>query len=143
MEHKDKMLQEIKQKFARLLNTIFQPTDDVKRIDEVERQIFRALLNIGKQLIMLYIEDIVNRTDNSLHERFAICYQNKGKFSRMYFSIFGQIKFTRRKIYLAEEGKTIFPADKELGMPKERYSYNIQDWIGYSATDTDFRSSVE
>ncbi len=28
-------------------------------------------------------------------------------------------------------------------MPKEDYSYNLRDWIGHSATDTDFRSSVE
>jgi len=28
-------------------------------------------------------------------------------------------------------------------MPKEEYSYNLQDWISLSATDTDFRSSVE
>lgn len=33
--------------------------------------------------------------------------------------------------------------DKELGMPKGKYSYILQDWIGYSASDTDFRSSVE
>ncbi|MEA2077778.1 MAG: ISKra4 family transposase [Candidatus Marinimicrobia bacterium] len=143
MEHKDKMLQEIKQKFEGLLSTILQTTDQVKRIDEVELHIFRVLLNIGKRLISLYIEDSVNRIDKSLNERFGIGYQNKGKFTRFYFSLFGQIKFIRRKIYISKERTTLFPADKELGIPKEKYSYNLQDWIGYSATDTDFRSSVE
>lgn len=33
--------------------------------------------------------------------------------------------------------------DKELGMPQGKYSYKLQDWIGYGATDTDFRSSVK
>lgn len=33
--------------------------------------------------------------------------------------------------------------DKELGMPEGKYSYTLQDWIGYGASDTDFRSSVK
>ncbi|PJA08072.1 MAG: hypothetical protein COX70_04700, partial [Flavobacteriales bacterium CG_4_10_14_0_2_um_filter_32_8] len=33
--------------------------------------------------------------------------------------------------------------DQELGMPQGKYSYKLQDWIGYSATDMDFRSSVK
>jgi len=37
----------------------------------------------------------------------------------------------------------IFPLDQELGMPQGKYSYKLQDWIGYSATDMDFRSSVK
>lgn len=28
-------------------------------------------------------------------------------------------------------------------MPKSKYSYNLQDWIGYNASETDFRSSVK
>ena len=36
-----------------------------------------------------------------------------------------------------------YPLDNGLGMPDGKYSYKLQDWIGYNATDTDFRSSVK
>ena len=44
---------------------------------------------------------------------------------------------------MTEKKRVIFPLDNELGMPQGKYSYKLQDWIGYGATDTDFRSSVK
>lgn len=53
MEDKNKEIQQLRQDFEELLKTIFQATDQKKRIDELELHILKALLKIGKQLIML------------------------------------------------------------------------------------------
>lgn len=143
MEDKNKEIQKLKQDFDELLATIFQTRDQEKRIDEIELHILKTLLRIGKQIIMLYVGFVITRSEKIMKGEQAVRYRNKGLFSRTYFSIFGQIRFKRKKVYIEEERKILYPADKALGMPKEEYSYNLQDWIGYSTTDTDFRSSVE
>ena len=143
MEDKNKEIQQLRQDFDELLKIIFQATDQEKRIDEIELQILKTLLRIGKQLIMAYVGFVVTRSEKIMKGEQGVRYRNKGLFSRTYFSIFGPIRFQRNKVYIEEERKIIYPADKVLGMPKEEYSYNLQDWIGYSTTDTDFRSSVE
>jgi len=58
------------------------------------------------------------------------------------FQYIWKISFSREKYYSKEKRQTIYPTDIALCMPKEEYSYNLQDWIGLSATDMDFRSSV-
>jgi hypothetical protein len=143
MEDKNKEIQKLKQDFDELLTTIFETKDQEKRIDETELHILKTLLRIGKHLIMVYVELVIQSSEASLRGEHVMRYRNKGLFSRTYFSIFGQIRFKRKKIHIEEEKKVFYPADKAMGMPKEEYSYNLQDWIGYSATDTDFRSSVE
>ena len=140
MEDKDKGIQKIKQAFDELLTKIFQAKDQEKQIDKVELHIFKTLVAIGKELIMLYVESVIKGTDSNIKGEQTVHYRNKGLFHRTYFSIFGQIKFKRKKMYIKEEGGTIYPADKELGISREEYSYNLQNWIGYSATDTDFRA---
>jgi len=137
MDSKDKEINKIKQELNELIDIIFQAKEVNKPIDEIERHVFRTLLIIGKQLIMLYVNEVSNKVSNKVNG-----YQNKGKFTRTYFSIFGKISFSREKYYSKEKRQTIYPTDIALCMPKEEYSYNLQDWIGLSATDMDFRSSV-
>ena len=139
MDSKDKEITEIKHEFDNLISIVFQTKEEKEynRIDELERYIFKILMKIGKRLIILYVNQACSK------ENKVIGFLNKGLFSRTYFSIFGQISFKRKKLYSKESGQTIYPADISLGIPKEEYSYNLQDWIGLSATDMDFRSSVE
>jgi len=61
--------------------------------------------------------------------------------TRAYQSIFGELSIVHRKYQIAEKG-TYYPLDASLNLPKEKYSYVLQDWIGKSSTDLDYRESV-
>ena len=102
MEDKNKEIQKLKQDFDKLLTTIFQATSQEKRIDKIELHILKTLLRIGKQLIMLYVELVIQRSEDILTGEPKMRYRNKGLFSRTYFSIFGQIQFKRKKIHIEE-----------------------------------------
>lgn len=143
MVSKVKEIEKIKQNFDELILTIFSTQGKAQRIDKVECHILKVLLSIGMQMINEYVNLVNEKTEAELKKDKATGYQSKGFIRRTYFSIFGQISFSRKKLYNKETGQSIYPTDIALGMPKEKYSYNLQDWIGYSATDTDFRSSVE
>ena len=142
MESKNTEILKLQQTFEELITKIFEKDNNInRRIDEVERNLFKTLLSIGKEILTLYIKEVIKMTDNT--KRLPDKSQNKGLFPRTYYSIFGKIRFVRKKIYHPEKKKIFYPADRALSLPREEYSYNLQDWIGYSATDTDFRSSIE
>ena len=143
MECKNKEVQELKQEFDELVSNMFQPATNNERIDKIEMLILRTLLNIGRRLLKCYIEHIKEMAEQDMKRKSDCRNQDKGLFTRPYFSIFGSIRFSRKKFYMTEDKKIFYPADRAMSMPKEEYSYNLQNWIGHSATDTDFRSSVE
>lgn len=143
MVNKEKEIEKIKQNFNELILTVFSTHEETRRIDKIERHILKVLLSIGMQMIKQYVNLVNTKTEAELKESIPLGYQSKGFARRSYFSIFGSLSFTRKKLYNKETGQSIYPTDIAMGMPKGKYSYNLQDWIGYSATDTDFRSSVE
>ena len=143
MDDKNIEIQKIKQAFDEMLTTIFHSNDQVKRTDEIELFAFQSLQAIGKQMLQSYFDTKVKMSEEIFKKEQTVHYQNKGFFERAYFSIFGRIRFKRIKVYIEDERRTYYPADEYLKIQKEEYSYNLQNWIGYSATDMDYRSSVE
>lgn len=67
---------------------------------------------------------------------------NKGRTARRYVSYFGEFEVTRRRYYLEGYGN-YHPLDEYLGFPKQKYSYCLQNLIGQSSTEEDFRESVK
>jgi len=57
-------------------------------------------------------------------------------------SLFGELGVSRRQYYIPESG-TYYPLDEHLNFPKKRLSYSIQNLIGQSSTEEDFRESVK
>jgi len=142
MENKIRQIDNMKQGLLNLISEIEQAPDKQNRLGEVEVHIFSSLMIIGKQLIQYYIGLVKLKTKKTSRDGHLEGCQNKGLFKRSYFSIFGQISFIRPKYYFPGGKHVLFPLDRALGIPKGIYSYVLQDWIGYSATDTDYRSSV-
>ena len=142
MENKIRQIDNMKQGLLNLISEIEQASDKQNRLGEIEVHIFRAVMIIGKQLLQYYIELVKLKTKKTVQDGYLRGCQNKGLFKRSYFSIFGQISFIRLKYYFPERKHILFPLDRALGLPKGNCSYVLQDWIGYSATDTDYRSSV-
>lgn len=65
----------------------------------------------------------------------------KGSRSRKYLSLFGLLEFSRPTFYSKERGM-LYVLDESLGFPRDLWSYNIEELVGESASETDFRESV-
>jgi len=67
--------------------------------------------------------------------------KNQGNACRDYVSLFGEIQICRRRYYITEHGN-YHPLDEYLNFPKKKLSYAIQDLIGQTSTEENFRESV-
>ena len=68
--------------------------------------------------------------------------KNKGIQKRNLFTIFGLISFERTKFHIQTEKYIYFPVDRLLKLQAGKFSYRLQDWVSFGASDQDFRSSV-
>lgn len=65
-----------------------------------------------------------------------------GKKTRKLVSLFGEIEIERRQYYISGEGN-YHPLDEHLNLRKKKLSYSIQNLIGKSSTEEDYRESVK
>jgi hypothetical protein len=65
-----------------------------------------------------------------------------GNKTRRFVSLFGEIEVHRRQYYISGEGN-YHPLDEYLNFPGKKLSYSIQNLIGQSSTEEDFRESVK
>lgn len=103
METKINQIEQTKQSLQDLILNIEQASKEGKRIDQVESHIFKSLIQIGKNLLLLYIELVKSKTENSLHRGKENGYQNKGLVNRSYFSIFGIVEYARIKYFVKKK----------------------------------------
>jgi hypothetical protein len=142
MENKVIEIDLVKQGLPDLFSYMEQASKSHERLDKVEMHIFKSMMDLGMQMLQFYIRTVKQSEENSFRDNHPGEAQNKGLFKRTYFSLFGKTEITRSKFYFPSREQTLHPLDKTLGLPKGEYSYALQDWIGLSATETDFRSSV-
>lgn len=114
------------------------------RLHEVEISLFRSLLRLGLNLLKYYIF-LVRETlklQGVPRDSTGNKMGNKGVYGSPYFSIFGRIEIERVKYY-SNTDKTYYALDGVLGLPKDRYSYVLKDWMGYGSVEMDFEESVK
>lgn len=109
-------------------------------IHKIEKGILKQLLQIGllllKQIIILKLGQLSNYEINIKG------YKSIGKTPRKYLSLFGELEIQRPGYWKKEEGQ-FYKLDEIMKMPKDtNWSYNIQQLVGTSSTETDFRESV-
>ena len=144
MKNKSKQFIEIGNELVVLKERVEKSAKEGKNITDAELMIFDGLLKIGGKLLLHHIELVKENTTKSfIEENKKKLFQNKGLVMRTYYSIFGKISFTRNKYYEKGKKQIFYPVDKALQLPKGLYSYVLQDWIGFDATEKDYRSSVE
>jgi hypothetical protein len=117
--------------FDALSDFVQQAAQDGRRIDTVEREVFRQLLDLGHTLLSAFVaaqgdgdlgpqaETPEGRTARRLPER----------HDRRYVSIFGELAIDR-VVYGTREGQRIerVPLDERLGLPEGEFSYVLEDW---------------
>jgi hypothetical protein len=126
------IIQEIRAKFEMMLDLVTGPEAQTATADHIERCLFRRLLSLGAQLLLLFF---VVRSQNCSREPVQkeggqeLPYHAERK--RTYFSIFGKIPLWRPYFYQAEVGEA--PLDAELSVGADRYSDFLREMTEYLA----------
>jgi hypothetical protein len=108
-----------------------QAARDGRRIDTVERELFRQLLGLGHTLLSAFVaqqgDGDVGPQAESAEGHFAR--RLPERHDRRYVSIFGELTITRA-VYGSREGQKIerVPLDERLGLPEGEFSYVLEDW---------------
>ena len=143
MDLKEQKKAEIGNELTKILEGLETYTLENKRLDEVERGLFKSLLSLGLQLLNYYIFIVSLQVQKRgvPEDRDGNKMKNTGKRQRPYRSVFGEL-FIERPKYYSHQDKVYYALDKELGLPRGKMSYLLADWISYGAVDLDFRESV-
>ena len=126
------IIQEVRAKFEMMLDFVTGPEAQTATVDHIERCLFRRLLSLGAQLLLLFF---VVRSQNCSRETVQkedgqeLPYHAERK--RTYFSIFGKIPLWRPYFYQAEVGEA--PLDAELSLGSDRYSDFLREMTEYLA----------
>lgn len=111
-------------------------------IHEVEREMFRRLLRLGRSLLEVFLcsagtgkeGPVIELPDGSI-------LRYRREKVRQYLSIFGKVAI-KRAYYLADGGKGVFPLDAKLNLPRRLYSYVLQQWMSGQAVETTYESAA-
>lgn len=115
------------------------------RLDQVELELFKRLLNLGLGLLQYYIllvSEIVVLRGSPLDEA-GQKMRHAGKTCRRYRSIYGELKIERTKYYSYSDRQVYYAVDEALSLPCGCYSYVLQDWLGYAACELDYDQSAK
>lgn len=140
------------ERLEQLIETVRQSGKDGRRIDEVERELFTQLLQLGFELLSAFVRSAgdgdVGETlflpareepsdSSAAGESTAGEPVREGKtwrrlpqwHRRLYRSIFGTLPIERR-VYGTREDQKIeaVPLDARLGVPAGEFSYVLEDW---------------
>jgi hypothetical protein len=118
---------------------------DGRRMDEVERELFRRLLTVGLTLLGAFVAGQGDgdagpelETDDGRRLR-----RLKEPHVRRYLSIFGELLLPRR-VYALREKQQIerAPLDERLGLPAGEFSYVLEDWLQRLCVKESFQEAV-
>ena len=140
---KEVMFDKLDESFEHLKRSIYEAADH-EELHEVEQQIFRKVQEIGRQSLACFVclsgsgyeKDNPPVSDEGLPMRY------KGTVHSPYMSIFGEITIARAA-YQHPSGGYVYPIDVTLNMPAHKYSYLLEKWLQASASESDFRSTVD
>jgi hypothetical protein len=109
---------------------------------EIERGLLKRLLKLGFVLLCYIFERrILGEEACRIVPKGCEKIVTKGKTSRNYLSIFGMLTLIRPSFWSEERGK-MYIADESLQLPPDQNSYFIQELLGESASESDYRESV-
>jgi hypothetical protein len=126
------IIQQIRAEFEMLLDFATGAEAQTATADRIERGLFRRLLGLGAQLLLLFF---VIRAQNCSREPLQkedgqeLPYHAERK--RVYSSIFGKIPFWRPYFYKAGVGEA--PLDAALSLGSDRYSDFLREMMEYLA----------
>jgi hypothetical protein len=128
MDHK---IEDAQEELARLQRWIAQASEAGKAFDEVERQVFRAMLEIGRLLVgrFLALTGPGDLGESVAVEGIGVLRRWPEQQLRRLVSVFGEFE-TPRCVYGTRPGQKIelVPTDQRLRLPESDLSYLLQEW---------------
>lgn len=103
------------------------------------QQVISLCLNLLKFVIVLKVSQKMGQSPTAKEEEQI---KNAGKRTRKYLSLFGLIEFSRPSFHSNQRGM-LYIVDECMDMPKELWSYNIQELTSANATHVNFRESIK
>jgi hypothetical protein len=111
-------------------------------IHEVEREMFRRLLRLGRSLLEVFLRSVGTGEKGPVIElQDGSILRYRREKVRQYLSVFGKVAINRA-YYLGDDGKGVFPLDAKLNLPKRLYSYVLQQWMSGQAVETTYESAA-
>lgn len=144
MEIKEQKEKDLHKDLEKIIENLREVSKTEVRLDKVELQIFHNLVNLGLSLLKYYIYlmsqklELCSRVPKDSQGKKM---KNIGKTTRVYRSVFGKLEIQRYKYY-SKTDKVYYRLDKSLCLPTTSYSYLLQDWLAYGATQMSFEESV-
>lgn len=128
-----------------MIEFVNEATKKGLRLDQVERELFRSLLEVGRELTTAFIKQAGDGDEGQQvqHDE-QILKRSESKKARPYRSIFGVIEIERYVYASREKQKAEYlPVDERLGLPKGEHSYVLEDWLQRFCVQRAFSNSVE
>lgn len=100
-----------------------------EQLHDVERGIFRRLLQLGLLFLAAFLE---KRGDGRMGDEIRMADGRELKYhgsrTAEYFSIFGKLSIRRAYYWAVGAGEGVCPLDAVLNLPQRCYSYLLEDW---------------
>lgn len=130
------LLHELRADFEQLLNLVTGPEAQSATLNQMERSLFRHLLQMGRKLLQVFL---AGRAQAEAHapqwgwQRWKLLYHSQKSVD--YFSVFGKLTFARAYFYApGQAGKC--PLDRALSLPERCYSDLLMECAELLAVDS-------
>ncbi len=141
----EQLLLKAQEQFDALKESILGHLEKQTRIDRVERNLFADLLSLGLTLLKVFVAGAgtgnegmqVSQGDRTLQ-------RSDQPRERWYRSIFGKLSI-RRWVYArgAKKKAEHIPTDARLGLPRDEYSYVLEDWLQRLCVNEPFAEGID
>lgn len=138
------LLGKASEQFEQLASKVDQMAADGNRIDQAEREIFSQLLAMGRTLLEMFVASRGTGDAGPTVEREGETFRRlPSTHSRCYLSIFGELMI-ERTVYGSRETQKIesAPLDALLGLPADKFSYVLMDWLERLCLKESYREST-
>lgn len=137
---------QLSEELADLLSVLDQDPKSDRRIDEVERELFVRLLNVGRILLKRYGSSFGNGDEGEqvMHEEHGRLVRSETQSTKTYQSIFGEFEIERWTYHKRIGQKAFYrPIDQRLGLPVQKQSYVLEDWLQRMVVKETYHEAVE
>ena len=135
------IIQNIRQEFEKMINVVQDNKDATA--DEMERELFKRLLQMGGQLLVLFFtlrseEQARESIENEAGDQLPYF----GDKKRSYYSIFGKLPIFRPYFYRQGVGSDS-PLDEQLSLGGDCYSDLVREMAEYLGVETAYEKVIE
>ena len=126
----ERMILKGQAQFDEMVSFVRKAAKDGRPIDQVERDIWSRLLQMGRTMLSGYVEGIgPGDLGETLVREGRELRRLESRHDRRYVSVFGELTLSRFVYGTRETQKhEVVPTDALLGLPDSEFSYVLQEW---------------